>query len=145
MAMASLFLAFAGYIILDMYRAGTFSALRGPGCDLIGSPVTEISFFESARINDELLSHLREFPTVERLSFTNVDITDKGLINITALPNLRELSFVSVPICDEGIKIIKPLKQIRALSINQTNVSDKGLEYIQDWIGLEFRREVLAA
>ena len=77
------------------------------------------------------------FPNVTGLAISNAKITDEALAGLKNFPKLRTMNLSSTLIGDEGVRHIAQVP-FTFLRLNSTQITDKGLEYLSDLPKLSF-------
>jgi len=73
--------------------------------------------FETQRISDAGLRHLRNLSHLEALNLYGNQVTDAGLVYLKGLTKLRELNLSLLPITDRGLANLLPLSNLERLEL----------------------------
>lgn len=84
------------------------------------------------RVSDEVLVHLRDFPTVEEL-YLSKGVTDEGLVHLRPLKRLKSLEFTNAfELTGSGLRHLAGLKELTSINLYTTGVQGEYLRYLSD-------------
>jgi hypothetical protein len=87
--------------------------------------------FDSPKVTNADLVHLKKVSNLRELLFYRSQITDAGMVHIKGLTKLRVLSFWRQRITDEGLLQLYGLTKLERLSVGRTGTSDEGIRKLQ--------------
>lgn len=82
-------------------------------------------------LDDDLVSFLKEFPSLNRLNLANTGITDAGLSALINLVDLKELNLYGTNISDEGLRVLSEVKSIKKVFLWKTKITEEGISFFQ--------------
>src|SRR5262249_6857234 len=86
----------------------------------------------------EVLSHLREFPFLERLYLKETQASDEGLEFVAEAKNLKTLMIWNGrTITDDGVAHLRTLRNLESIHLSDSKVTDKAIEYLSEIPSLE--------
>lgn len=98
--------------------------------------VSEVNLVPS-EAGDEVMPHVGQLSSVQRLSLDNRPITNRGLTHVADLQNLTDLTLSHTRVGDEGLKSVAKIRGLLALGLNRTGVTDCGLEHLAELKSLQ--------
>jgi internalin A len=76
---------------------------------------------------DEIATHFKSLPKLERLALHGSDLTDKGLAEISNVKSLKLLDIRQTSVTNEGLKSIQRIDGLMRLDVTDTRVTVDGL------------------
>lgn len=93
--------------------------------------VHQIGFSPTARVTDDGLKHISEFPETSILCLGEANITDDGMVHLARMRELRSLHLFKTGISDSGLEHLSALTNLEFLALDNTAVSDRGLAHLR--------------
>lgn len=95
----------------------------------------------SGRVSGKHLTHLSDFPDLERLILAGAGVDGVSLSNLQDLQNLKNLDLTEAKLVDDaGMVYVGKLSKLDELSIHGTSVTDDGLRHLESLPNLELIR-----
>jgi cellulose synthase/poly-beta-1,6-N-acetylglucosamine synthase-like glycosyltransferase/Leucine-rich repeat (LRR) protein len=93
-------------------------------------PSLEHLSFQGAPLTDDMLAELLGLSQVVRLDLSDTRVTDRGLVHLKDMRGLRELSLQGTRVTGGGLVHLTGLTRLQSLSLRDTPTSDTGLSHL---------------
>jgi hypothetical protein len=124
-----------GYVAYDWKEYSDPYEMSQPNGRPIEQP--DMAYLIEGETNDELLAHVGELSSLERLFFFNTPVSDSGLAHLQKLPILRDIRFSTMAVSNDALGIMRTFPHLEQIEFYRVDLNDDHMAHLGEMLKLK--------